>query len=286
MRTHVDWLTFTMTPRYGTYDATNMSVGEDYAAAIEQAWIATFDPELLADAFGGAWEKQEKSRAPYSDAWTLPDAGITLFAGIALNHCCVEISGSGCERLIEKNLLEEVIGAVVDRVTRIDIACDIQTDIKPHEFTALKTHNRMRSGGHQFSATGETEYVGSRTSDRFARVYRYNAPHPRAHLLRVEHVFRKEYAKKVAREIVLSPLESIASAAGLAFGWSHSVWDTGSVESVDISIASVERNQKNTVFWLITSVAPAFKRLCNDGAIRQPEEFLRQFFLSQPGTHA
>jgi len=281
MRTHVDWLTFTMIPRYESHPDNDISQADYYADAIEKAWTKTFPPEILASAFGGSWEKNERSRAPYTDAWTLPGAGITLFAGISLNHCCVEISGSGCERLIEKGLLEKIIGAVASRVTRIDIASDIETEISPDEFVSVRTHSRMRSGGKQYSSSGETEYVGSRSSDRFARVYRYKKPHPRAHLLRVEHEFHRDYAKKVAHEIINSSLESIANSAGLAFGWAHEIWDTKPDTSVDLSVVAAERNAGKTVFWLVNSVAPAFKRLCADGTIRNPEEFVKQFFLSQ-----
>lgn len=280
MRNHIDWLTFTMAPRYGTFDNEGMSVGDDYAAAIEAAWKFTFSPEILSAAFGGQWEKQERSRAPYTDAWTLPEAGVTLFAGISLNHCCVEISGSGCERLIQAGLLETVLAAVVGRVTRIDIASDIETTTTPAEFVAQKSHKRMRSGGSQHSASGDTEYVGSRTSERFARVYRYNPPHPRSHLLRIEHVFHKAYAKKVAQTILDSSLGSVAFAAGEAFGWNHADWQPANETPVSLSIVSVERNAGKTVFWLVNSVAPAFKRLCGDGTILDAEEFLKRYFLS------
>jgi len=269
-----------MTPRYDSVPESEMSVNEDYANAIEKAWKAVFDPVLLAAAFGGAWQKEEKSRAPYTDAWKLPGAGITLFGGISLNHCCVEISGQGCERLIEKGLLEGVLAATQTRVTRIDIACDIETEIQPTVFVSEMKHKRMRSSGYQKSATGETCYVGSRTSERYARVYRYAEPHPRAHLLRVEHVFHKAYAKRVAYEVVNGGIDTVAAAAGKAFGWAHRVWDVGEVQSSDISIVAAEREAGKTVHWLCTSVAPAFKRLCEDGVIRDPEEFIRRYFLT------
>jgi len=281
MRTHVDWLTFTMIPRYESYPENEISQADYYADAIEKAWTATFPPEILAGAFGGAWEKNERSRAPYTDAWTLPGAGITLFAGISLNHCCVEISGSGCERLIQKNLLEKIVGAVAARVTRIDIACDIETEVKPSEFVATLSHKRMRSSGSQRSASGETEYVGSRTSERFARVYRYNPPHPRSHLLRIEHVFHKAYAKSVARAILEGGIERVAVSAGNAFGWSHETWKPAENSPMDISVVQPERNAGKTVFWLVNSVAPAFRRLCSDGTIVDGEKFLRMFFMPE-----
>jgi len=279
MRTHVDWITFTMSPRYGTYDASNMSVGEDYATAIEAAWIATFDAEILAKAFGGEWEKQEKSRAPYSDAWSLAGSGIMLYAGVSLNHCCVEISGQGCEKLIEADLLERIIHSVQDRITRIDIASDIETSISPVTFVGSLKHDRMRSSGHQLSASGETCYVGSRKSERYARVYRYFEPHPRAKYLRVEHVFRGDYACNVGRAILNSGLDNVASSAGSAFGWAHDTWQPDAQTEVDLSIVKAERTTGSTVYWLMKQVAPAFKRLCAEGVIVDPEKFCRDYFI-------
>jgi len=279
VRTHIDWLTFTMTPRYNTFTQGEMSVADAYGDAIEQAFVQTFGRELVEKAFGGKWEKQEKARAPYTDAWNMKDCGITLFAGVHLTHCCVEISGIGCERLITLDCLSEVLGASHERTTRIDIASDIETETRPKEFVAKVNHERMRASGYQNSDSGETCYVGSQKSDRYARVYRYNSPHPRAHLLRIEHVFRREYAKVVAKQCLSNDVAEIAGAAGLAFGWAHKDWQPSISDSADISIVSAKREDGKTLYWLVNSVAPAFKRLCETGGITNPEEFLARYFL-------
>lgn len=275
MRTHVDWLTFTM-PMIYFGDQTG-----DYATAIEHGFLDMFGNELLSKAFGGEWSKNERSRAPYTDAWKINNGSITLFASPTLTHCCVEISGQGCETLIAKGLLDQVLQSCHSRTTRIDIACDMETTIRPTEFVEKVNHERMRTSGQVISDTGETCYVGSQKSERYARVYRYNAPHPRAHLLRVEHVFRKDYAKKVAAECANVSLDAIARSAGLAFGWAHPVWETTILDSPDISITRERGNAGSTVFWLVNSVAPAFKRLCETGGIQDPEKFLRTYFLSE-----
>jgi len=276
MRTHIDWLTFTMPMVYWgeTTDA--------YADAIANGFVDMFGEQLRADAFGGNWEKNERSRAPYSDAWTLPGNSITLFASPNLTHCCVEISGQGCERLLTKNLLNAVLEKSRKRVTRIDIACDIETTIRPTEFVAETSHGRMRTSGYVISDTGETCYVGSQKSERYARVYRYNSPHPRAHLLRVEHVFRKDYAKKVAQAIADNGILEVAKSAGGAFGWQHQVWDTDGIDACDISIVKERGASGSTVFWLVHSVAPAFKRLIREGAISDAQAFLQTYFIDCP----
>jgi len=273
MRSHIDWLTFTIPMVY--YGATN----DDYAVAISSGLLDMCGDDLRTSVFGGAWEKQERSRAPYIDAWVLPMAGITLFGSPNLTHACIEISGSGCERLIERGLLNQVLECSQERVTRIDIACDIETEIRPTEFVEKVNHERMRTSGHVISDTGETCYVGSQKSERYARVYRYNKPHPRADLLRVEHVFRKDYAKKVAAAIVGKTLADVTRSAGLAFGWGHEIWQPDSDQCADISLISERRDSGKTVFWLVNRVAPAFKRLCADGTIKDPEAFINSYFM-------
>lgn len=272
MRTHIDWLTFTMQLNYSE------GIADGYANAIERAFLSTFRKDVVARVFGGNWQKRERSRAPYTDAWVNGEGGISFFASPTLTHSTVEISGAGCEAIIALGAMEDVISAVADRVTRIDIACDIETEIRPSEFVEKLSHERMRASGYQHSDTGETCYVGSQKSDRYARVYRYNKPHPRHKLLRVEHVFRREYAKKVSRAVISGGLESVAAAAGNAFGWAHSDWRPSLDSSIDISITAPERKMGKTVFWLVNSVAPAVRRLIADGTIRDPEAFFREYF--------
>jgi len=272
MRTHIDWLTFTMSMIYGEES------DEAYATAIQTAFLTTFGENLVQAVFGGNWAKGERSRAPYTDVWTDQAGGISLYASPNLVHCCVEISGGGCERLIQLGKIEDILAKCAERVTRIDIASDIETSTQPAEFVLIVSHERMRANGRQNSETGETCYVGSKKSDRYARVYRYYPPHPRSHLLRVEHVFRRKYAKSVVKAILDTSLAATANAAGKAFGWAHSDWDTSSVDTADISITMPERSGANTVTWLVRSVAPAIRRLIEQGIIRDPDLFFDAYF--------
>lgn len=272
MRTHIDWLTFTLTLRYEGEGV------EAYAHALRNGIVDTFGGVCADRVFAGDWQAKERSRAPYQHAYTLEEAGISIFASPTLTHFCVEVSGQGCERLIELGAMNEVLTAIHERCTRIDIACDIETEVRPTEFIAQMRHERMRSSGYQKSNTGETCYVGSQKSDRYARVYRYNAPHPRAHLLRVEHVFRRENAKAVAFQCRDMDMEQIAAAAGKAFGWDHNVWDAFSDFVPDISPVKERGRSGATIYWLVNSAAPAFKKLVQTGAIANPEVFLQTYF--------
>jgi len=278
VRTHIDWLSFTLPMVYDTDE------GDNYARAIHAGFLYLFTGDLVANVFGGAWAVGDRSRAPYTDTWIDAESGISLYASPNLTHATVEISGSGCERLIAAEQMEQVLQGCAERITRIDIACDIETKTMPMDFVAQRDHERMRSNGMMNSDTGETCYIGSKQSERFARVYRYFPPHPRAHLLRVEMVFRREHAKKVATSIVASGIRSVASEAGKAFGWAHSDWQITGDNEVDLSITSPERNAGKTVSWLVRSVAPAIQRLIADGTIRDPDEFFRTYFLPKDAS--
>jgi len=272
MRTHIDWLTFTIPMVYDSEE------NDDYAMAIQAGLLALFADDLVAAVFGGAWQHEKRSRAPYKDTWMDAEAGISVYASPNLTHATVEISGTGCERLIASGSLGRILDNCHERLTRIDLATDIETSTTPSEFVFFTSHDRMRASGYQKSETGETQYVGSKKSDRYARVYRYYEPHPRANLLRIEHVFRRDYAKVVAKALLEDNLESVAAAAGKAFGWAHVDWQPQAVEHADISIVAPERNQGNTVTWLVRSVAPAIKRLIADGTIKDPDEFFERYF--------
>lgn len=280
MRTHIDWLSFTIPMVYDTEEE------DDYARAIQAGFLYLFTRDLVETVFGGAWAQGEKSRAPYKDVWVDRESGISLFGSPNLTHATVEISGGGCEQLIKAGQMQQILAGSMERITRIDVACDIETATMPVDFTAILSHERMRSNGIINSETGQTCYVGSKQSERFARVYRYFAPHPRAHLLRVEHVFRRDYAKQVARSIVANSVSEVGISCGAAFGWAHRDWDVAADFTPDISITSPEKNAGKTISWLVRSVAPAIRRLVTDGTIRDPDQFFRTYFLPSDDTYA
>lgn len=256
------------------------TANEHYSTTLANALFYELGGFLAGSVFAGGWEKKEHARAPYKDCWSLGTSGITIFASEMLRHFCVEISGDGCEKCITAGTLLPLLEKVQERVTRIDVACDIETGTRPPEFVAEVGKKRMRSSGYQKSPQGETCYVGSKTSDRYARVYRYEPPHPRAHLLRVEHVFRRKCAKSVAAAIVRNGTEAVGESAGEVFSWRHYDWKGGGVGKVDISSVGVERGGGGTVFWLVTQCAPAFKRMVDTGVIKDPEAFIASHFLS------
>jgi len=228
----------------------------------------------------GSWELSS-GRAPYKQSCRT-EQGITLYYNVNLEHCLMEISGRGCEFLRSHNLLNRLIEMTAERITRIDLAVDILTDTSPADFVRDSASARFKSRGTVTSDTGSTEYIGSRKSERYCRVYRYAPPHPRSNFLRTEFVFRKTNAKLFVQNAIEADFQLIplALGAGMVYGFEHAVWDLRGDE-IPLHSYTPERRQGKTIMWLCSQVAPAFKKLVKEGVIDDPEQFVREFFLSE-----
>lgn len=207
-----------------------------------------------------------KGRKMFSDSVRSSSAGVTIFMRPTLNFTLFEFSGTGCDMLRKRKSLRDILKLYGNRATRIDIAVDIECTIDPREFAEQRDTKRFTSFSIDKSEAGVTHYVGSRKSDRFARVYRYAAPHPRSHLLRVEHVLRNDEAKQLALLTTSSSLQSIVSALGNSFGWHHPVWGQKRTDA-PLKSAPREAKQGHTERWLLSAVLPACQRLIDEGSI-------------------
>lgn len=203
-----------------------------------------------------------KGRKPYSASRYY--SGVRMFFNHKLNHALVEISGDGCSRIFTHHAGSYLLQSVRERVTRIDIAADIETDVLPSEFVSHREPGRFKSFSHVVSDTGETCYIGSMSSNRYARVYRYNEPHPRAGLLRAEHVFRQEDARKALDYGFASGLDKLVEQVALVYGWTHPAWDIAPAKERELTAHREERTDAGTVYWLYNTVNPSIARLVKD----------------------
>lgn len=201
---------------------------------------------------------------------------IIAFAGINIDHCLVEVSGQGCEKLRTAHLLEHVLSFKNARFTRIDVAIDIP-EVTPDEIVTDGYSERFRTHSRIASDTGVTHYIGSVKSERYARVYRYSEPHPRSNLCRVEMVHRKRYARIIHEEILSNGLITAGIKALSSYAFGNVSIPTDKTQVLD-TVAIIKGDQK-TVYWLIAQVAPAFRRLVIDGTIAEPEKFFREYFM-------
>lgn len=276
----VDWYSFTLSFDHDVEQQDGWSLERN---AFDT--MIDFMPRLFAFLMGkvtknGGWEVAEVVRRPYNIGVTYKGVSLYWSKSENVNHILFEASGQGCETLRSMALLDDIIIQTGDKCSRIDLAIDIETETKPSQFEKEITSGRFKARGYQTSDTGDTVYIGSRKSERYCRVYRYNPPHPRAKYLRTEFVFRKQNAKLFCQQFENSGgnLNALALGAGNVYGFEHQDWDLRG-EEIELMSYTPERRQGKTVRWLLTQVAPAFHKLVEDGVIENPVEFLAEHFL-------
>lgn len=258
MLTKIDWLSFSLPIGEG-----NPLPSHRMADYVAQA-VSDFSPVVFDVLFTGYEFEQRKGRAPYSIGWARNDNGVFIFAHPNLPHLLIEVTGKGCDAVSQTTQETEFVIAVQPRLTRIDIASDMLCETNPLDFAALRDVGRFKSHSEFVSESGTTAYVGSRTSDRYARVYRYNPPHERAHLLRAEHVLKGQQAKLTALAVLQQGLPAVTVALGVSFGWSHPSWTPDDVGTAILEVWRPERHAGKTMFWLNSAVAPAMRKLLRE----------------------
>lgn len=196
-------------------------------------------------------------RAPYKVSWGRADGGVRIFGSPTLSNVLVEITGTGCKTLRSHEALEKILSMVGNRASRVDLAVDMLTTTTPAEFAAKRDVERFKTISDIRSATGETYYVGSQKSDRFARVYRFAPPHPRSASLRSEHVFRRDAAKAFIKSLLAGSYAGAVAACGKVYGWAHSAWEPGTTEPMELVSGQTRQSAKNTVNWLYGTVSSA-----------------------------
>jgi len=225
-----------------------------------------FTIEELYPLFDDRWHwKGGVAMKPYNRAWHRNDAGLSIHGNPNMPHITIQISGGGCAQLRADGQFEAILLAVSERITRIDIATDILTSVTPKEFANCRLAGKFKSGGEQHSPTGATEYVGSRKSEQFLRVYVYNEPHPRAGILRVEFELHRQHAKSCALGVLSEGEAKVAAYLGKKFGLQHSVWEPEDFDNMDLRPATPERKGTPKLMWLTKQVAPTIRRLHEEG---------------------
>lgn len=223
-----------------------------------------------------SWGDFGNGRAPYQSRLFFDQLGLTVFFGGNANHMLYELSGHGCEVFNALDLMQPLLLMYGERATRLDIAVDFETDVSPEVFANQRNGARFKSGAVMKSEHGETVYVGSAKSDRFARVYRYAPPHPRSNLLRCEMVLRSEQAKLAVQFLHEQSLERLCGAAGAVFGWSHELWLGSQWQGTPLSAFQPQRGMGATTRWLLVQVLPAIERLVREGHREEAEYFRTQ----------
>jgi hypothetical protein len=213
-----------------------------------------------------------KARFPYKNSLKNTDNSLRLFFDRDHDHVLAEISGQGCQQLYREGNLNFLLRLAEQRLTRIDLAYDVRCDHDPETVYKEIPDTKFRSSGSQISDTGKTVYVGSRKSQRYARIYRYAFPHPRHDLLRFEMVFRKEQAKYVGGSVLQQGLEATIRSAGAVFGFDNcEVWQLESAKG--ITAYRPERGRAKSERWFYSQVVPAIRRMISEGILTESEVY-------------
>jgi hypothetical protein len=261
MHVKIDWLSFTVKREVQDDDNEGIALQQVFASVLE-LHDSFFD--AVGTLEGWQWRN---GRKPYSASFARPDGGVAIYVHPRLPHALIEVSGKGCETLSAYPGAADLLEGISGRLTRLDLACDMLTDTRPLEFVEQRDQGRFKAHSEIVSESGETCYIGSRTSNRYARVYRYNEPHERAHLLRCEFVVKAEDARNTALAILNDGHYDVAAALGIQFGWNHPAWDVSPVNEVELKAWRPERREGKTLFWLADTIAPLLVRLHNDGTL-------------------
>jgi hypothetical protein len=193
---------------------------------------------------------------------------INWSAGNPYAQC--ELSGSACDVVLNTITAAELAQCANGRATRIDLAVDILCDLSPQEFCRSGYSPRILSSSHIETPSGKTSYIGSRKGERMARVYRFNPPHPREKLLRIEVELKGDAAKMVCEEMKVSEFRTLVMMANRTFAWQNPIWNEGKVMVSKIPARPYDREGSETLMWIEKQVRPALIRAWHEGLLQLP----------------
>lgn len=224
-----------------------------------------------------AW-KPETGARQYQVRLRHETTDITISFGSVNAHLFIECAGKACNTLDAINALLPLIENTLSRATRIDFAVDIFTDCDPRDFSASRNSTSFKSSGEVRTPSGRTNYVGGRASDRMARVYRYEPPHPRSEYLRVEAEYKHDAAKAAAQHLIAFGLPQASLDAHSPFQWTHATWTPENAHSSKIPYKAYRPDNASTVRWLYGDVVTALSKAIKAGLVDLDEwlEFLRE----------
>jgi hypothetical protein len=257
----IDYYSFTIPvkeTRYGTTDETNRHAVYQFVKLL---------PEEHHHKFGlGGWGI-EKGSGFYSVRLRHEHSGVAISFGEINAHLFVELSGRACQNLDALDCLLSVVALTHERCSRIDFAVDLETEASPERFSASRNGSAFKANGTINSPSGQTCYLGSRKSERMARVYRYYEPHPRAALLRVEAEYKGDAAKAMSKHLLETDIRQACLDAHKPFGWSHGAWGSEKGEGQKIPYKAYKPDNASTVRWLYGDVITALRKAIETGLV-------------------
>lgn len=272
----IDWLSFTIPYTAGadTFASKNTQ-RERFQKAVNAMLKQTATLHTYDDTY-----TEVKPNRPYHYAFQSVSFGFVVHYSNNRSEALVTLSGQVCDHMRTQGLLNELLPLVAERGTRIDIALDVETGVTPKAIHDAGFSKRIASHSLLESGDGQTAYIGSRTSERFLRVYKYSPPHPRSHLLRFEWEIKGKAARSAAQAIEKYGTQQVINGLRLDFGLKYKGmmnWFVG--KSVSIDTETHNRSMAKTERWLLTQAVPAFHKLVKAGVIDDPQQWVNKWML-------
>lgn len=261
MDSKVDYLSFTL--------PLNLQ-GQGHSDGCEAGIVSQmelYNLKGLLSVLSGSNPERRGGRKLYGAGLFWQTEGVNIWFGGHANHVLFEISGVGCQVLRDNDVLSATLAGVALRVTRLDIATDFRTDVSPASFVAQKADNRLKVTETHDTDTGETQYVGSKASERFTRVYKFASPHPRSGWLRVETVLRSDYAKAALSTLLVAGIVGLVDSIGVTFGWQHALWQPSTATADKLRSSRADKEDAATLRWIYKSVKPALLKAHASGLL-------------------
>ena len=231
-----------------------------------KAFISFFRLEDAVFSSGASWIV-EGAKHPYKTRLRHAVTDVCLSIGKVNPHIYVEFAGKACNTFDATDQLDGFIRTSSERTSRIDFAVDIETEIDPRDFCASTNSKAFKSSGEKRTPSGRTSYVGGRSSERMARIYRYEPPHPRSHLLRVEAEYKGDASKVAAEHYLKEGLLQACLDAHSPFQWTHPSWTPGDRVARKIEYKKYRPENAATVHWLYGDVITALSKAVTSGLI-------------------
>lgn len=261
--------------------------------SLDYITITTFDPTASA-AMGDFVEplravKDGKKRMQYVGVSGHHETG-TAFAGTAMQrgktHTMLQVSGLLAESAFLRLARHVASGAA--RITRIDVQVTIPYDrddwCQKSVFDVVRAAAPGRSVSFAESQSGPqgsklaTVYFGSRTSDRFVRLYEKMGLGDDVYI-RFETEYKGARARAVGHELAkgLESTKNLLAAEILRFPHTGVQAHFGAhlAEPLEIKMVSEAGNTKR---WLLETVIPALDRFLNDHSAQQADDVANAFW--------
>ncbi len=276
--TIIDWAAFTLPIAY----TERQPLPNEFQGRVEKVLERMSELMPLITAHCADYLTHVTPQRPYRKAYACPNVGFRINADWKRREALIVFNGQACQmvRGIGMAATIELLVRVEATGSRLDFATDIDTLVSPADVQARGWSKRIVSKSYIQSQQGNTLYIGSRKSDAFCRVYKYNPPHPRSDKLRVEFELKKERARAVAGIAIVDGVAVAARSVAARYEFGHvSVLEAFAGSIRQIKTEAHNRSMASTEQWLLTQAAPAFLRLVREGVIEDPRAWVDRYLL-------